>query len=53
MGGREPRDGAVFGQLADPAGLDPGQAGEWASSLSRSLRVLAKFARQVKEVSTT
>jgi hypothetical protein len=43
---------AIGVQLADPAGLDPGQAGEWAASLSRSLRVLAKFARQVKEVST-
>jgi hypothetical protein len=44
---------AMSVQLVDPAGLDPGQAGEWAASLSRSLRVLARFARQVKEVSTT
>jgi hypothetical protein len=47
-------EGLAMGvQLADPAGLDPRRAGEWASSLSRSLRVLAKFARQLKEVSTT
>ena len=42
---------AMSVQLADPAGLDPGQASEWAASLSRSIRVLAKFARQLKEVS--
>jgi hypothetical protein len=47
-------EGLAMGvQLAEPAGLDPGRAGEWAASLSRSLRVLAKFARQLKEVSTT
>jgi hypothetical protein len=45
-------EGLAMGvQLADPAGLDPGQASEWAASFSRSLRVLAKFARQLKEVS--
>ena len=44
---------AMSVQLADPAGLDPAQAAEWAASLSRSIRVLAKFARQLKEVSTT
>jgi hypothetical protein len=43
---------AMSVQLADPAGLDPGQASEWAASLSRSIRVLSKFARQLKEVST-
>jgi hypothetical protein len=47
-------EGLAMGvQLADLAGLDPAQAGEWAASLSRSLRVLARFARQLKEVSTT
>jgi hypothetical protein len=47
-------EGLAMGvQLADPAGLDPAQAAEWAASLSRSLRVLARFARQLKEVSTT
>jgi hypothetical protein len=44
---------AMSVQLVDLADVDPGLVGEWASSLSRSLRVLAKFARQVKEVSTT
>jgi hypothetical protein len=43
---------AMCVQLADPAGLDAGQADEWAASLSRSLRVLARFVRQLKEVST-
>jgi hypothetical protein len=38
-------------QLADPAGLDPAQTAEWAASLARSIRVLARFARQLKEVS--
>jgi hypothetical protein len=42
---------AMSVQLVDPAGLDPGQADVLASSLSRSLRVLARFARQLKEVS--
>jgi hypothetical protein len=44
---------AMSVQLADPAGLDPGQTGEWVASLSRSLRVLARFARQLKKVRTT
>jgi hypothetical protein len=45
-------EGLAMGvQLADPAGLDPTQASEWAASLSRSIRVLSKFARQLKEVS--
>ena len=42
---------AIGVQLTDPAGLDPTQASEWAASLSRSIRVLSKFARQLKEVS--
>lgn len=37
-------------ELADPAALDPPAAGEWAASMSRSLRTLSKFVRQMKEV---
>jgi hypothetical protein len=45
-------EGLAMGvQLADPAGLDPAQTAEWAASLARSIRVLARFARQLKEVS--
>jgi hypothetical protein len=36
-------------ELADPAGLDPAQASEWATSMTRSIRALSKFARQIKE----
>jgi hypothetical protein len=36
--------------LADPAGLDPAEAADWAASMSRSLRVLSKFVRHMKEV---
>jgi hypothetical protein len=35
--------------LADPAGLDPAEATEWAASMTRSIRALSKFARQMKE----
>jgi DNA-binding CsgD family transcriptional regulator len=35
--------------LADPAGLDPGEAAGWAASMDRSIRQLAKFVRQMKE----
>jgi hypothetical protein len=42
---------AMSVQLADLAGLDPAQASEWAASLARSIRVLSKFVRQLKEVS--
>ncbi len=46
-------EGLAMGvQLADPAGLDPAQAAEWAASLSRSIRVLGKFVRELKEVTT-
>jgi hypothetical protein len=44
---------AMSVQLADPAGLDPALAAEWATSFSRSLRVLSKFVRQLNEVSST
>jgi hypothetical protein len=35
--------------LADPAGLDSAEATEWAASMTRSIRALSRFARQVKE----
>ena len=40
---------AMSVELADPAGLDPAQATEWATSMTRSLRALSTFARQIKE----
>jgi hypothetical protein len=36
-------------ELADAAGLDPAEAPGWAASMTRSLRVLSKFVRQMKE----
>ncbi len=43
-------EGLAMGvELADPAGLDPAQAAEWAASITRSIRVLSKFVRQMKE----
>lgn len=36
-------------ELADAARLDPAEAPEWAASMTRSLRVLSKFVRQMKE----
>jgi hypothetical protein len=43
-------EGLAMGvELADPAGLDPAQATEWATSMTRSLRALSTFARQIKE----
>ena len=43
-------EGLVMGvELADPAGLDPAEAAEWAASMTRSIRVLSKFVRQMKE----
>jgi hypothetical protein len=35
--------------LADPAGLNPAQAADWAASITRSIRALSKFTRQLKE----
>jgi len=35
--------------LADPASLDPAQAAGWAASMTSSIRVLSRFARQMKE----
>jgi hypothetical protein len=44
-------EGLAMGvQLADPAGLDPAEAARWAASMTRSIRVLSKFLRQMKEV---
>ena len=40
---------AMSVELADPAGLDPYQVGEWAASMTRSIRALSKFTRQIKE----
>ena len=43
-------EGLAMGiDLADPAGLDPAKAAEWAASMTRSIRVLTKFVRQMKE----
>jgi hypothetical protein len=43
-------EGLAMGvELADPAGLDPAQAAEWAASMTRSLRVLSRFLREMKE----
>lgn len=44
-------EGLAMGvQLADLAGLDPTEAAEHAASMSRSIRALSKFVRQLKEV---
>jgi hypothetical protein len=40
---------AMSVELADPAGLDLAEAAEWAASMTRSIRALSKFLRQVKE----
>ena len=43
-------EGLAMGvELADPAGLDPAEAAEWAASMTRSIRLLSKFLRQMKE----
>jgi hypothetical protein len=43
-------EGLVMGvELADPAGLDPAEAADWAASMVRSIRALSKFVRQMKE----
>ena len=43
-------EGLAMGvELADPAGLDPAEAAEWAASMAQSIRLLSKFLRQVKE----
>jgi hypothetical protein len=40
---------ALAVELADPAGLDPAEAAAWAASMTRSIRSLSKFLRQMKE----
>jgi DNA-binding CsgD family transcriptional regulator len=43
-------EGLAMGiELADVARLDPAEAGEWAASMTRSLRVLSRFLREMKE----
>jgi hypothetical protein len=43
-------EGLAMGvELADPAGLDPVEAAEWADSMTRSIRLLTTFLRQMKE----
>jgi len=43
-------EGLVLGiELADSAGLDPAEAAAWAASITRSIRALSTFARQLKE----
>jgi hypothetical protein len=43
-------EGLALGvELADPAGLDPAEAGDWAACMTCSLRALTRFARQMKE----
>jgi hypothetical protein len=44
-------EGLALGvELADPAGLDPAEAADWAASMTRSIRALSRFLRQLKEV---
>ena len=43
-------EGLAMGvELADSAGLDPAESAEWAASMTRSIRLLSKFLRQMKE----
>jgi transposase len=43
-------EGLAMGvELADPAGLDSAEAAEWAVSMTRSIRLLTRFVRQMKE----
>jgi hypothetical protein len=41
---------AMAAALADPSAIDPAEATEWAASMTRSIRALSKFARQMKEM---
>jgi hypothetical protein len=44
-------EGLAMGvELADPAGLDPAEAAECAASMTRSIRALSRFLRQMKGV---
>jgi hypothetical protein len=40
---------AMSVELADPTQLDPAEAAEWAASMTRSIRALSTFVRQIKE----
>jgi hypothetical protein len=43
-------EGLAMGvELADLTGLDPAEAAGWAASMTRSIRLLSKFVRQLKE----
>jgi hypothetical protein len=43
-------EGLAMGvELADPAGLDPADASEWVTSMTRSIRQLSKFVRRIKD----
>jgi pyruvate/2-oxoglutarate dehydrogenase complex dihydrolipoamide acyltransferase (E2) component len=43
-------EGLALGvELADPAALNPAEAAAWAASMTRSIRALSTFARQLKE----
>ena len=43
-------EGLAMGvELADPAGLDPAEVAGWVASMTRSIHLLSKFARQMKE----
>jgi hypothetical protein len=43
-------EGLAMGvELADVARLDPAEAAEWTASMTRSLRVLSRFLRELKE----
>ena len=43
-------EGLAMGiELADLAALDPGEAAEWAASITESTRTLSRFARKLKE----
>ena len=43
-------EGLALGvEFADPAGLDPAEAADWVASMTRSIRLLSTFARQMKE----
>jgi hypothetical protein len=44
-------EGLAMGiELADIGDLDPAEAKDWAASMSASIRVLSRFARQLKEI---
>jgi hypothetical protein len=47
-------EGLAMGvELANLSEVNPAEAGEWATSMTRSLRVLSRFARQLREVAST